>query len=92
MGALLFADFMQMSDATYKEQQEQADRDRQNAAYTAWLMGAGETKTWKAFCEHFGLIEVEKRQKENDKLKALEILEAHQAIKAGEKWRGQSSV
>jgi hypothetical protein len=34
-----------------------ARRSRLDAAFTAWLLGAGDKKSWPAFCRYYGLIE-----------------------------------
>jgi hypothetical protein len=47
LAAVPFADYLRMASAL-------------DAAFTAWLMGAGGEKTWPQFCERLGLSEREK--------------------------------
>jgi len=37
------------------------------SAFSAWLTGAGEKKSWAAYCKSLGLIEKEKINKETKK-------------------------
>jgi hypothetical protein len=70
-----------MADAIEEEQREEADRQTIDAAYTAWLMGAGGEKSWKKFCEHYELIKPQPQDKEADKKEAARIWAEHQAEK-----------
>lgn len=66
-----------MADAVFQDHR----RKRQDAAYTAWLMGAGDKKSWGFFCEHYALVEVPKDQKNIDKRDADRIWSEHQKLK-----------
>lgn len=46
-----------MANALEAHKRESITESRKDAAFTAWLLGAGGKKTWSEFCEHFGLIE-----------------------------------
>lgn len=63
-----------MSTAIMRERGRDAKEARLNAAFTAWLMGAGGQKTWLDFCVYYGLIEKHAATKEQ---RELEIKRAH---------------
>jgi len=43
-----------------RDRRREAAAATQNAAFTAWLQGAGGSMTWGAFCRRYGLLDVEK--------------------------------
>jgi len=42
-----------------RDRRREADAATRCAAFTAWLQGAGDGKTWGEFCRRLGLIERE---------------------------------
>jgi len=42
-----------------RDRRREAEAAMRYAAFTAWLQGAGDRKTWGDFCRHYGLIEPE---------------------------------
>ena len=77
LAALSFEDYCRMVDALDTVEREAGQETRLNAAFTAWLLGAGGRKTWGKFCEHYGLIDkppamsAEEKKKEAAKARAI---------------------
>jgi hypothetical protein len=60
-----------MSSAAMRDRCREARAARLNAAFTAWLMGAGERRTWGQFCSHYGLTEEAAKKPEKVDTKSL---------------------
>jgi len=56
-----------MADAIEAHSRGTSIEAHKNAAFTAWLMGAGGQKTWGGFCEHLGLSEIAPQMTKEDK-------------------------
>jgi len=88
LAATPFIDFEQMASAVMDEEREQNKNRMIEAGYTAWLMGAGGDKTFKSFCETYGLIDgLTEDEKLKEKRKtaelAAEIITADRAARNG---------
>lgn len=57
--ALPFSDFFERSEAAMRDRGREAGAAMRRAAFTAWLQGAGDKKTWGDFCRHYRLDERE---------------------------------
>ena len=80
-----------MATALITELAETVKQDTLNAAYTAWLMGAGKEKTFKAFCQDFGLIEKDVLTDRAKELRRRQTFEAAaQIIDADQRARKQN--
>lgn len=74
-----------MSEAALEEEAEAANDRAMNAAFTAWLMGAGKGTSFKKFCEDLGLMKSDTPKTEEErKAKAAKILEEHMRRKNGQ--------
>jgi hypothetical protein len=87
---LPFAEFVEMQRAIDEERTEEIKRHKIYAGYGSWLMGAGGKKTFKKFCEDYGLIEkvvLTEEQKLEEKNRtatvAAEIIAADRAAHNG---------
>lgn len=73
-----------------RDRRRGAEADMRCAAFTAWLQGAGDKKTWGEFCRHFGLVEAEEAS-EWGKKDPKELYSWAEAVSAGVK-KNQKSM
>jgi len=73
LAAVSFSDFIKMANALEYVQYEECLSAQRNAAFTAWLSGAGGDKTWLRFCEHLGLVSRSKDFEAENKLDTARI-------------------
>jgi hypothetical protein len=72
LAALPFTDWSRMADALEAQKRESTTESRRDAAFTAWLLGAGGQKTWSGFCEHFGLMEKQPKMTNEERRAMIE--------------------